>query len=79
MNKPAPEYFDAILSKTGDPDRSRYLVVGDSLTSDILFGKNIGVDTCFVGTAGNDATYQIGEIGELPELLNAISDSSKNG
>ena len=79
VNKPAPEYFDAILSKTGDPDRSRYLVVGDSLTSDILFGKNIGVDTCFVGTAGNDAPYQIGEIGELPELLNAISDSSKNG
>lgn len=75
VNKPAPEFFDAILEKTGDPDRSHYLVVGDSLTSDILFGKNIGVDTCFVGTAENDATYRIKEIGELPNLLNSLEES----
>lgn len=69
VNKPAPEFFDAIVRKTGDRDLSHYLVVGDSLTSDILFGKNIGVDTCYVGNKDCDADYRILDISELPGIL----------
>lgn len=69
VNKPAPEFFDAVLSETGDEDRSHYLVIGDSLTSDIRFGKNVNVDTCYVGTGDNPATYRIADISKLPDLL----------
>ncbi|MBO4696433.1 MAG: HAD-IA family hydrolase [Lachnospiraceae bacterium] len=72
VNKPAPEFFDAVEKATGDPDRSRYLIVGDSVSSDIRFGFNTGIDTCFVGTAESGAKYRIGSIAELPELLERI-------
>ncbi|MBO4281092.1 MAG: HAD-IA family hydrolase [Lachnospiraceae bacterium] len=77
VNKPAPEFFDAIIKETQDTKRSSYLIVGDSPTSDILFGKNAGVDTCYVGAGESDADYRIGSIGELPQLLRAISDKEQ--
>lgn len=77
VNKPAPEYFDAVEREIGDPDRSRYLVIGDSVTSDIRLGKNAGTDTCFVGTAENDADYTIASLEELPDLLAELSGQTE--
>ena len=68
VNKPAPEFFEPIAKATGDSDRSHYLMVGDSMSSDIRFGKNVGIDTCYVGTGVNDADYSVSGIGELPSL-----------
>ncbi len=47
-NKPRVEFFDYVISHIGDDDLTKYLVIGDSLTSDILGAKNKGIDACFV-------------------------------
>ena len=45
VNKPDPRFFDGVTAITGDSDKSRYLVIGDSETSDIAFGRAVGLDT----------------------------------
>lgn len=45
-NKPSKEFFDYCFNKIGDFDKSRYIILGDSLSSDMLGGKNAGVLTC---------------------------------
>ena len=71
-DKPAVEFFGPIVRETCDADLRRYLVIGDSVTSDIRFGKMVGVDTCYVGAEGSGADYTIAGIGDLPELLKRI-------
>lgn len=72
-NKPDPRFFRGVTELTGDEDPSHYLVIGDSLTSDIAFGKAIGADTVWVHTRddGKEGTseYTIGNLWELTELL----------
>ncbi len=45
-NKPSKEFFDYCFDKIGDYDRSRYIILGDSLSSDMLGGRNAGILTC---------------------------------
>ncbi len=45
--KPQKEFFDFFFNKT-KADKSSCLIVGDSLTSDILGGVNYGIDTCLI-------------------------------
>ena len=44
--KPDPAFIDYVIDHTGDHDRSRYLIVGDSLTSDIALAGNSDMDCC---------------------------------
>lgn len=46
MNKPSKDFFDYVLADLPEKDKSKILVVGDSLTSDMQGGKNAGLDTC---------------------------------
>ncbi len=41
--KPRKEYFDYVLSHIGEADKSRVLLIGDSLTSDIRGALNAGI------------------------------------
>lgn len=45
VQKPRREFFDRIFSTLGEPDRSRCVIMGDSLNSDIQGGLNAGIDT----------------------------------
>lgn len=45
--KPQPEIFEYTLEKLHLTDKSRVLMIGDSLTSDIQGGNNFGIDTCW--------------------------------
>ena len=47
-NKPSKEYFEAAFARIPGFDRSKCLMVGDSLTSDILGGINAGLKTCWI-------------------------------
>lgn len=47
FSKPMPEFFDYLYNKTQTKDKSRMLLIGDSLTTDILGGMNNGIDTCW--------------------------------
>lgn len=46
VQKPKKEYFDIVLREIEEKDKSRILVVGDSLTSDMQGGRNAGLYTC---------------------------------
>ncbi len=50
-NKPSPLFFDGCLKTIKSP-RSRCAMVGDSLTSDILGGKQAGLKTVWVNIHG---------------------------
>lgn len=45
VQKPLAAYFDKVCDALGVTDRSRVVMVGDSLTSDVQGGNNAGIDT----------------------------------
>lgn len=45
-NKPAKEYFEYIFAQLNITDKSKVIILGDSLTSDMQGGKNAGISTC---------------------------------
>ncbi len=47
FSKPMSEFFDYLYNKTQNKDKSRMLLIGDSLTTDVLGGMNNGIDTCW--------------------------------
>ncbi|MBE6965870.1 MAG: noncanonical pyrimidine nucleotidase, YjjG family [Ruminococcaceae bacterium] len=71
IQKPKKEYFDRVLEKIDCFDRSRAVVIGDSLTSDILGGINAGIDTIWYNPGFNEhpeeicPTYEIHDFKEL--------------
>ena len=78
-NKPSRAYFDACFAAIPDFDPARALMVGDSLTSDILGGKNAGLPTVWVNPGhkpcGNIAPdYEIESLARLEKLLDTIGE-----
>ena len=73
LNKPQKEYFDYVLARIGEKDKSKILVVGDSLSSDIAGALNSGLDSCWVNrknqSVESGATYTIGSINEIFNIL----------
>lgn len=71
--KPDKAYFDIVFQGIGNPNKSEVLIVGDSLTSDMLGGIQYGLDTCWVNpskkTTDLPVTYQIQTIPDLIPLL----------
>ncbi len=43
--KPAKEFFDYCFDKLGNPDKNDTILIGDSLSADIIGGINYGIDT----------------------------------
>jgi 2-haloacid dehalogenase len=74
-SKPRPEIFDIAFARMGQPLKSKVLIVGDSLTSDMRGGYDYGLDTCWYNPAGapnNNGiplTYEIQRLADLPALL----------
>ena len=54
VTKPAREFFDICLEKIGDPKES-CIVIGDSLSSDMLGAKNASLDSVWFMPCGNTA------------------------
>lgn len=73
--KPKTEYFDYCFARIAEQDRSRMLIIGDSLTSDIQGGKNAGIATCWVNfgrqprMAGVKPDYEVRSLPELKKIL----------
>lgn len=74
FEKPAPEFFDCVIERTGER-RDECLIVGDSLTSDILGGNNAGIRACWYNPRGNanntiaHADYEIHSLNEVRQIL----------
>ena len=77
-NKPARDYFEACFRQIPDFCPERAIVVGDSLTSDILGGINAGIRTCWVNPAHAPARaniqpdYEIENLSQLEEVLKTL-------
>lgn len=75
INKPAKGYFDYCFARIPGFDPAKAIIVGDSLSSDILGGKNAGIATCWVAPAEKSADpaiqpdYRIERLAELEALL----------
>ena len=73
--KPEREYFDKVFQAIGPVDRSRTVIVGDSLTSDIRGGLNAGLDTIWYNPehAPADpaipATYTVDSMDEIIRII----------
>ncbi len=68
--KPSPVVFEKILKYIGDSDKSKYLVIGDSLSSDITGAVAAGIDSVWISDGESDLpTYRIGKLTELYSIL----------
>ncbi len=78
--KPQKEYFDYVYSKL-DILPSQALVIGDSLTSDILGAQNAKTDSCWYNPHFKENPYPhivpTFEISSLPQLITLLSTLSK--
>ena len=78
FNKPSREYFDACFARIPGFDREKAIMVGDSLTSDILGGIRAGIKTCWVNPghlearADIPADYEIENLSQLESLLETL-------
>ena len=78
FNKPAKEFFDACFARIPDFDPKKAVMVGDSLTSDILGGKNAGITTVWVNPERRlprpeiVPDYEIESLAQLEALLDTM-------
>jgi len=76
VSKPDPAIFDQLIDQIQQKDRSRILMIGDSLKSDIQGAWNAGIPSCWYNPQGKELDssvkpdYQINNWKELPDLLN---------
>lgn len=76
-DKPSREFFDVCFADIGEIDKSTTIIVGDSLTSDILGGINAGIRTCHFNPKGAHSDkikpdYEVKTLAEIPSLLASI-------
>lgn len=85
-SKPGSDIYRIVFDRLGNPSKETALMVGDSLSSDILGGSTFGIDTCWYDTNGSDpddpgiVTHQIADLSELITVtLNGRSPSGVDG
>lgn len=78
-NKPDLTYFHRCFARIPGFDVERSMMVGDSLSSDILGGKTAGMRTCWVNPQGKACPehlcpdYQIESLSQLEALLDTCN------
>ena len=77
-DKPSREYFDACFARIGSFSKNETVIIGDSLTSDILGGINAGIKTCLYNPKGKEnktnikPDFEVRSLYEIPALLERI-------
>ncbi len=71
--KPEKEYFDYVLNNSSEKDRQKILIIGDSMSSDILGGINSGIDTCWFNPSKSSGRYftkyEVSTLKEIEKIL----------
>lgn len=76
--KPSREFFDAVSKTVTDFDKSKTVIVGDSLTSDIKGGAEYGIDTCWYNPEGKQKPENI-KITNIAKSFDDIYDFLTDG
>ncbi len=69
FSKPMKEFFTFLYHKIENKDKSKMLLIGDSLTTDILGGMNNGIDTCWFNPNNNPLLEQYSPTMTINKLL----------
>ena len=75
FEKPNIKFFEKVILEVGIKDLKEALIIGDSLTSDIQGGHNIGIDTCWYNPKNEEnttllnPTYTIRNLHELENII----------
>ena len=75
VNKPDPLFFDHVCRNLDIADRSEAVVVGDSLSSDILGGNRAGIDTVWYNPhrkplyGSARPTYTVADFAEIERMI----------
>ena len=78
FNKPDGEFFRRCFERIQDFDRERCIIIGASLSSDILGGINAGIKTCWFNPKHKGRgefpapDYELSELQQAPALLKEI-------
>lgn len=73
--KPQKEFFEYCFERMGRRDVENMLIIGDSLTSDIRGGNNMGIDTLWFNPhkqengAGVRVDYEVSSLKEIEEMF----------
>jgi Predicted hydrolase (HAD superfamily) len=73
--KPKIEFFEGLKKHYSDMELDDYIIIGDSIKSDIVFGMNCGIDSCWFNKKGEslsdnyEATIIITKLTELKDIL----------
>mgnify|MGYP006280779523 CR=1 FL=1 len=78
--KPDRRIFEIAFQRSGNPEKDRSIIVGDSLSSDIAGGHNFGIATCWFNpsgariredlvSSGRTPDYVVSDLGELREVV----------
>lgn len=73
--KPKPAFFEYCLAHTAEKDKSKILIVGDSLSSDIKGGMLVGIPVCWYRPEGKEnpaglvPDYEISDLHQIFEIL----------
>lgn len=71
-HKPDPKFFEYVLNAIGNADKSRILVFGDGVNSDIAGGINSGLDTCLFDPSASktcDCDYVAHSYAQILDIL----------
>lgn len=74
-SKPDQLFFERVLRQLPEVERSRVLIVGDSLSSDMLGGRNAGLATCWYNPKAAQKNMEVStdyEIKELRQVLQIV-------
>lgn len=76
VNKPDSRFFDIILKKIKNKDKSSILMIGDDLTTDIQGAIDVGIDSCWFNSKNRENTLGINPtftIKSFEEILTHLS------
>ena len=78
FEKPDPRFFDYVFEKIGSYDLDDYVIIGDSLTSDMLGGKNAKIKTIWFNPGRDEnhlnlpIDFEIKSLKEVPDSLTKL-------
>lgn len=77
-DKPSKEFFDIVFESIGSKNKDEYILIGDSLTSDMLGANNAGIKNIWYNPKDLDnkanvkVDYKINNLKEVIEILENI-------
>ncbi|QBQ63064.1 pyrimidine 5'-nucleotidase [Actinobacillus indolicus] len=74
--KPNAKIFEYAFEQIGDIDKSQILMVGDTLSSDILGANGVGIDSCWFNHTGENNTTEIKPTYEITDIKQLIAIAS---